>query len=54
MIAKDYKIPAAVYATARMERITPLESGRSLANIMLWQIITLVKSKMPNKIEDTR
>jgi len=38
----------------RMERTTPLESGSSLVKIMDRQMITLVKSKTPNKIDETR
>ena len=47
-------IPAMVTATFKIERTTPLESGRSLVKIMDWQMMALVKSKTPKRTDEIR
>ena len=47
-------MPAMLTATFRSERTMPLESGRSLVNIMDWQTMALVKSKTPQRIAEIR
>jgi hypothetical protein len=54
MVKVAYTIPKIVVEHNKIEDTTPLESGRSLAKIMDWQMMPVDRSKQANRTSEIR